>query len=129
VHQKSGSRHTEVSNNLHEDTSVVDREIVNNLKRKKPGRPRAIPEDQIEEVIVMHESGMGYRAIARELTKRGLSVDWSTVRRIIKKWLSENGHQDGLYSNSNTILPRGLLGEGGIPHRQSVHIVRRWKLI
>lgn len=28
--------------------------------------------------------GFGYRAIARELRGEGLSVDWSTVRRLVK---------------------------------------------
>jgi transposase-like protein len=75
--------------------------------QKKPGRPRVIPEDQIEEVISLYQGGLGYRAIARELMKEGISVDWSTVRRVIKRWLSEKGRHDGLYSNSDTILQWG----------------------
>ena len=52
--------------------------------RGKPGRPRAIGESLIPKVIDWHRSGLGYRAIARELAKEGLWVDWSTVRRVIK---------------------------------------------
>jgi len=54
-------------------------------KERRPGRPRAIPQDRIEEVISLYRSGLGYRAIARELEKWGLVVDWSTVRRLIKR--------------------------------------------
>jgi hypothetical protein len=81
------------------------------MMQKKPGRPRAISGDRTEEVISMYKAGLGYRAIAHELMKQGICVDWSTVRRVIKRWLSEKGHQNALYSNSDTILQRGALGE------------------
>ena len=55
-----------------------------NLTRGRPGRPRAIGENVIPKVISLYRSGLGYRAIARELAKAGLCVDWSTVRRSIK---------------------------------------------
>ena len=51
---------------------------------RKPGRPRAVPEDMVPEVLRLYDGGLGYRAIARELAKQGISADWSTVRRIIK---------------------------------------------
>jgi transposase-like protein len=52
---------------------------------RKPGRPRAIPERLIPKVLSLYyEEGLGYRAIARELRKQGISVDWSTIRRIVK---------------------------------------------
>jgi transposase-like protein len=54
--------------------------------RGKPGRPRAISESLIPKVISWHRSGLGYRAIARELARQGLWVDWSTVRRVIKAY-------------------------------------------
>ena len=57
--------------------------------RRKPGRPRAIPEDRIQEVVSLYEQGLGYRAIARELERRSLLVDWSTVRNVIKRWRNE----------------------------------------
>ena len=79
--------------------------------QRKPGRPRAIPEDRIEEVISLYQAGLGYRSISNELLKRGLSVDWSTVRRVIKKWFSEKDHHSGFSSNYDTILPRGLSEE------------------
>ena len=59
------------------------------MMQRKAGRPRAIPEDLIEEVISLYSNGLGYRAIARELMKQGVCVDWSTVRRVIKRRLSE----------------------------------------
>ncbi len=51
---------------------------------RKPGRPRAIPEELVPEVISLYKQGFGYRAISRELRKNGLSVNWSTVRRLVK---------------------------------------------
>jgi hypothetical protein len=54
------------------------------LVRKRPGRPRAIPEALAPKVISLHRQGFGYRATARELLSDGLCVDWSTVRRLIK---------------------------------------------
>jgi len=76
--------------------------------QRKPGRPRAIPADKIDEVIAMYESGMGYRSISNELVNRGLYADWSTVRRVIKKYGPEENSRDGLSSNSDTILTRHL---------------------
>ena len=51
---------------------------------------RAIPEELESEVISVYKQGFGYRATARELKEKGLSVDWSTVRRLIKEKLDEN---------------------------------------
>ena len=51
---------------------------------RKPGRPRAIPDSLVSEVLLLHKQGLGYRAIARELRRDGVSVDWSSVRRVIK---------------------------------------------
>ena len=53
-----------------------------NVRERKPGRPRAIPEERESEVISIYRQGFGYRATARELREKGLSVDWSTVRRL-----------------------------------------------
>ena len=57
-----------------------------NLKAvaRKPGRPRAIPEALIPKVLSLYHEGLGYRAVARELRQEGISVDWSTVRRVVK---------------------------------------------
>jgi len=52
--------------------------------RGKPGRPRAIPEALIPKVLALYHRGLGYRAVARELRREGISVDWSTIRRIVK---------------------------------------------
>lgn len=51
---------------------------------KKPGRPRAIPPDLVPKVIHLYDIGLGYRAIAHEMRGEGLSVDWSTIRRLVK---------------------------------------------
>ena len=57
---------------------------------RKPGRPRTIPKELEPEVIYLYKQGFGYRATARELGKKGISVNWSTVRRLIKEKLNEN---------------------------------------
>jgi hypothetical protein len=54
------------------------------LLERKPGRPKALPEALIPKVLSFYEGGLGYRAIARELRNEGISVNWSTVRRVIK---------------------------------------------
>ena len=54
------------------------------MAKRKPGRPRAIPESMVPEVLRLYGGGLGYRAIARELAKRGVWADWSTVGRVIK---------------------------------------------
>ena len=68
----------------------MDRTI-NNLQphgvpsaNRQPGRPRAIPPDLVPKILRLYDMGLGYRAIARELRGEGLSVDWSTVRRLVK---------------------------------------------
>jgi len=58
---------------------------------RKPGRPRAIPEALVPQVMALYKDGLGYRSIARDLTKWGLLVDWSTVRRVIKSSQSGQG--------------------------------------
>ena len=55
------------------------------MTERKSGRPRAIGESLIPKVLSLYQSGLGYRAIARELTKEGVWVDWSTVRRTVKR--------------------------------------------
>jgi hypothetical protein len=55
------------------------------IKLRKPGRPRAIDAGLEPLVISLYRSGLGYRSIARELRLHGASVDWSTVRRLIKR--------------------------------------------
>ena len=53
---------------------------------RKPGRPRAVPEALIPKVLSLYRQGLGYRAVARELRQEGISVDWSTIRRIVKTY-------------------------------------------
>ena len=51
---------------------------------RKPGRPRAIPEEYEPVVIAMYEEGYGYRAIARRLREEyGLNPDYTSVRRTL----------------------------------------------
>jgi len=54
------------------------------MTKRRPGRPRAIPESVVPDVLHLYDGGLGYRAIARELAKKGVEADWSTVRRVIK---------------------------------------------
>ena len=54
---------------------------------RKPGRPRAISERLIPKVFSLYyEERLGYRAVARELKKEGISVDWSTIRQTVKAY-------------------------------------------
>jgi|GEM_PF-2036264 len=55
-----------------------------NVANRKAGRPRAIPPDLVPKIIHLYDIGHGYRAIAHELRGEGLSVNWSTVRRLVK---------------------------------------------
>ena len=52
---------------------------------RKPGRPRAIPEEYEFVVADMYDQGDGYRAIARRLREPeyGLNPDFSSVRRTL----------------------------------------------
>jgi hypothetical protein len=53
--------------------------------RRRPGRPKAIPDTLVPKVLLMYHCwGLGYRAVARELLADGICVDWSTVRRVVK---------------------------------------------
>ena len=54
------------------------------MVKRRPGRPKAVPENLIPKVVSLYRLGLGYRAVARELREEGISVDWSTVRRVIK---------------------------------------------
>jgi hypothetical protein len=81
--------------------------------QRKSGRPRAISDELVPLVMSLYRSGLGYRAIARELMKQGISVDWSTVRRVIKRHFSEEGCHNASYPSSDTVLPRGLVGNEG----------------
>lgn len=54
--------------------------------KRKPGRPKAIPESLIPKVLSLYQEGLGYRAVARELRREGISADWSTIRRIVKTY-------------------------------------------
>ena len=76
--------------------------------RRKPGRPRAIPESMVPEVLRLYDGGLGYRAIAREMAKKGIDADWSTVRRIIKAVRSGGGTTNDLCATFTTVLPLGI---------------------
>ena len=55
------------------------------IKDRKPGRPRAVPEDIEPAVIDLHERGYGYRAIARILNSRehGINAHFSSIRKTL----------------------------------------------
>ena len=71
------------------------------MAKRKAGRPQAVPENAVPELLRLYDNGLGYRAIARELAKRGVRVDWSTVRRIIKARRTV----DNLEISAKTFLP------------------------
>ena len=51
-----------------------------------PGRPRAIPAELEPAVVEHYRVGYGYRAIVHILEDEyGLSPDYSTVRRLLKR--------------------------------------------
>ena len=52
---------------------------------RKPGRPRAIPEEYEPVVAAMYDDGDGYRAIACRLRRLefGLNPDYTSVRRAL----------------------------------------------
>ena len=35
------------------------------VRERKPGRPRAVPESVVPDVLRLYDEGLGYRAIAR----------------------------------------------------------------
>ncbi len=78
-----------------------------NVTSRKPGRPPAIPNSFTRMVLSLHCQGFGYRAIARELMKLGVFVDWSTVRRFIKANSTDTGDRNAHETNFDTILPLG----------------------
>ena len=61
-----------------------------NIKERKPGRPRTIPEELEDEVISIYRQGFGYRTTAHELEKKDIYVNWCAVRRLIKERLDEH---------------------------------------
>ena len=59
---------------------------------RKPGRPKVIPTNLIPCTIQLYKDGFGYRSIANILREEGISVNWSTVRRLIKEELIRERH-------------------------------------
>jgi len=74
------------------------------IQRRKPGRPRAIDENSVPLVLSLYETGLGYRAITRELREYAVLVSFSSVRRVIKENLNGPIFQKGQQTNSDTIL-------------------------
>jgi hypothetical protein len=62
---------------------------------KKPGRPRAIPEEYESLVVAMYDDGNGYRAIARRLREYGLNPDYTTVRRTLVRLVKVPNNNQG----------------------------------
>ncbi len=82
-----------------------------NLKaaKRKPGRPRAVPEALTAKILSPYYEGLGYWAVARELRREVVSVDWSNIRRIVKTHPQPGIDKDSDKASSNTIL---TLGDG-----------------
>jgi hypothetical protein len=56
------------------------------IKRRRAGRPKAIPEPLEAVVLGLYAQGYGYRAIARILKEdHGFSPDYTTVRRVLMR--------------------------------------------
>ena len=55
------------------------------IKDRKPGRPRAVPEDLESVVVDLYEQGNGYRAIARILNSQehGINAHFSSIRKTL----------------------------------------------
>ena len=77
-----------------------------NVIERKPGRPRAIPKELEPEVISVYKQGFGYRATAREPGKKGITIKWGKVRRLIKEKLDENLNYKLKYCPNKTIMPQ-----------------------
>ena len=48
------------------------------------GRPRSIPERLFVRVHAMHRTGLGYQAIALELSRLGIATSRGSVERLVK---------------------------------------------
>ncbi len=77
---------------------------------RKPGRPKAIPQAIVPKVIALYKQGLGYRGITRELKKENLSVNWSTMRRLIKKQLWTNCSR--ISARCSNVVPPDLTNTG-----------------
>ena len=55
------------------------------IKERKPGRPRAVPEDFEHVVVKLYEQGYGYRAISRILNNQehGINAHFSSIRKTL----------------------------------------------
>ena len=51
---------------------------------KNQGRPRSIPERLFVRVHAMHRTGLGYQAIAAELSRLGIATSRGSVERLVK---------------------------------------------
>jgi hypothetical protein len=87
---------------------------VRNPQERRPGRPRAIPLSLVSKVVSLYkEEHLGYRWIAKELQKDGLSPDWSPVRRVIEAavGLSTSAGEASEASSATNLALGGLTGQ------------------
>ncbi len=56
---------------------------------RRGGRPRSISEEAFATVLLLHQGGLGYRGIARELRRQGVNVDPRTIARYLKAHTEE----------------------------------------
>ena len=62
----------------------MERVEAESKKARKPGRPRAIPEEMWPVLVELYRQEYGYRAIARILRKEhGLNPHYSSVRKTL----------------------------------------------
>ena len=54
------------------------------INKRTAGRARSIPPEAFDMVWRLYIAGHGYRTIARELRGLGISVTYSSVRRLVK---------------------------------------------
>jgi hypothetical protein len=69
-----------------DNEAVAERLRMTTDPTTSPGRPRSLSAWALQRVLTLHANGLGYRAIAEELGRAGIDVNWSTVRRGVKGW-------------------------------------------
>jgi hypothetical protein len=69
-----------------DNEAVAERLRVTTDTTTSLGRPRSLSAWALQRVLTLHAIGLGYRAIAEELGRAGIDVNWSTVRRAVKGW-------------------------------------------
>jgi len=64
---------------------MVVEAVMNDSDAPHRGRPRSIPESHFVAALRLRLAGLGYRAIANELSRQGLATSHGSVARFIKR--------------------------------------------